>query len=83
VPWSQLATAPSTPLHVPGTDQVYVGTIDGLLRMYSASSGGTPVDECIGDCATTQVGSPAYDVLRQMSYVGTADGEMYGVRTPF
>lgn len=81
--WSEPASAPSTPLHVPGTDQVYVGTINGLLRMYSASSGGAPIDECVGDCSTTQVGSPAYDVLRRMMYAGTADGEVYAFRTPF
>ena len=74
---------PSAPLFVIGTDDIYVGGGDGKLHRVSASSGGPGTTECIGDCSTTIVGSPAYDFSRLMIYLGTDEGKIYGVKTPF
>jgi len=78
---------PSTPTAVRGTDWVFVGSGEGKLFQYSASSGGggCPASRsaCIGNCVSTIVGAPAYDVLRTMLYAGTDEGKIYGVRAPF
>jgi uncharacterized delta-60 repeat protein len=79
-------TTPSTPSAVPGSDWLFVGSNEGKLFQFSAS-GGTgcpvPLSACVGDCASTIVGAPAYDILKTMLYVGTDDGKVYGVRPPF
>ena len=75
---------PSTPTAVPGTDWVFVGSSEGKLFQYSAGGTGCPaLSACIGDCLSTIVGAPAYDVLKTMLYAGTDEGKIYGVRAPF
>ncbi len=77
---------PSTPTAVPFTDWVFVGSSEGKLFQFSASGGAgcpAPPSVCIGNCATTIVGAPAYDILKTMLYVGTAEGKIYGVWAPF
>ncbi len=78
---------PSTPTPVNGTDWVFVGSSKGKLFQYRASNGTggicpPPLSVCIGNCTTTIVGAPAYDVLRSMLYAGTDEGKIYGVRAP-
>jgi outer membrane protein assembly factor BamB len=85
--WTGACVAtPSTPTAVPGTDWVFVGSSVGKLFQFSASGGTgcpTPLSACIGDCLSTIVGAPAFDVLKTMLYVGTDEGKIYGVRAPF
>jgi outer membrane protein assembly factor BamB len=81
---SSCVLTPSTPTAVPFTDWVFVGSSEGKLFQYSAGGTGCPaVSVCIGNCLTTIVGAPAYDVLKTMLYVGTDEGKIYGVRAPF
>lgn len=75
---------PTTPIAVPGTDWVFVGSNEGKLFQHSASAGGCPSPSaCVGNCASTIVGAPAYDVLKTLLYVGTDDGFVHAVRPPF
>lgn len=84
VNWVCTVSSPSAPLQVIGTSDVYAGGGDGKLHRLSTMAPGCPgTFECIGDCSTTMVGSPAYDHSQAMIYVGTDDGEIYGVKTPF
>lgn len=88
VNWSHTCVAnPSTPIWVPGTDRLYVGSNEGKLFQLSAAAGGIcptkPPSACIGDCLTTIVGAPAFDIMKLMLYAGTVEGKVYGVRTPF
>lgn len=76
--------SPSTPVAPPFTDWVFVGTNDGKLFQLSASSGGGCAQSaCVGNCSSTIVGAPAYDVLKTMLYVGTDDGILHALRPPF
>jgi uncharacterized delta-60 repeat protein len=87
VNWAGSCVAtPSTPTAVPGTDFVFVGSSEGKLFQLSASGGAgcpSPPSACVGDCSSTIVGAPAFDVLKSMLYVGTDEGKIYGVRPPF
>jgi uncharacterized delta-60 repeat protein len=77
---------PSTPIAVPGSDWIFVGSNEGKLFQFSASGGTScpsPLSACVGDCVSTIVGAPTYDILKTMLYVGTDDGKVYGVRPPF
>jgi uncharacterized delta-60 repeat protein len=77
---------PSTPTAAPGNAWVFVGSSQGKLFQFSPSGGTgcpSPPSACIGDCVSTIVGAPAYDVLRMMLYAGTDEGKVYGVRPPF
>jgi uncharacterized delta-60 repeat protein len=77
---------PSTPTAVPGTDWVFVGSNQGKLFQFSASGGAgcpAPPSACIGDCSSTIVGAPAFDVLKSLLYAGTDEGKIYAVRPPF
>jgi outer membrane protein assembly factor BamB len=77
-------TNPSTPTAPPFTDWVFVGSNDGKLYQLSAGSGGDcSQNACVGNCGSTIVGAPTYDVLKGMLYVGTDDGVVHGVRPPF
>lgn len=75
---------PSTPIAVPGTDWVFVGSNEGKLFQHSASTGGCPSPSaCVEDCVSTIVGAPAYDVLKTLLYAGTDEGFVHAVRPPF
>jgi outer membrane protein assembly factor BamB len=74
---------PSTAIAAPFTDSVFVGSNEGKLFELSASTGSgcpTPASTCIGDCVSTIVGPPAYDVLKGMLYAGTDEGVIHAVR---
>ncbi len=82
--WTCAMASPSAPLHTIATNDIYVGGSDGKLHRLSTFSPGCPATtECIGDCSTTVVGSPAYDFSKMMIYLGTDEGDVYGVKTPF
>jgi len=84
VNWACTVPSPSAPLQVVATGDVYAGGGDGKLHRLSTVPPGCPgTFECIGDCSTTMVGSPAYDHSQTMIYVGTDEGDIYGVKTPF
>jgi uncharacterized delta-60 repeat protein len=84
VNWVCGMASPSAPLQVIATNDVYAGGSDGKLHRLSTLAPGCPgTSECIGDCSTTLVGSPAYDFSKTMIYLGTDDGNIYGVKTPF
>jgi hypothetical protein len=66
------------------TNDIYVGGSDGKLHRLSTVTPGCPgTSECIGNCTATVVGSPGYDFTKLMIYVGTDEGDIYGVNTPF
>jgi len=73
--------SPSTPLYVPGTTRLFVGSSDGHLYQLdiTAPLPATPV--MLGD-GFSAVGVPTADVLKSMIYVGTDAGIVYGVRFP-
>jgi outer membrane protein assembly factor BamB len=74
---------PSTAIAAPFTDSVFVGSNEGKLFELSASAGSgcpTPASTCIGDCVSTIVGPPAYDVVKGMLYAGTDEGLIHAVR---
>jgi outer membrane protein assembly factor BamB len=82
--WNWGVPSPSTPLQAPYTDDIYVGRTDGKLHQLSTlAPGGPGTTLCVGDCLNTVVGSPTYDVVKDMIYVGTIDGEIYAVKTPY
>jgi hypothetical protein len=77
---------PSTPIAIPFSDWVFVGSNQGKLFQFSASGGAgcpVPLSACVGNCASTIVGAPAFDVLNSMLYVGTDDGVIHAVQPPF
>jgi len=81
---SSCVATPSTPTAIPFRDWVFVGSNEGKLFQFSASGGGgCSSSACVGDCLSTIVGAPAFDVLKSMLYAGTEDGVIYAIRPPF
>jgi outer membrane protein assembly factor BamB len=73
--------SPSTPLHVPGTTRVLVGSSDGYLYQLDVLAPLPATRVKLGDGASA-VGVPAVDILKSMIYVGTEAGIVYGVVFP-
>ena len=74
-------SSPSTPLFVPGTTKILVGSIGGLVFQVDAFN---PLDMQVATLGggTAAVGVPTMDVLNSMFYVGTDQGIFYGVQFP-
>jgi len=75
--------SPSTPLFLFGTSYIYVGASDGRLYQINTTTGAhTSVELAPGATPVPVVGSPAYDYVNRMVYVGTDTGVMYAVSVP-
>lgn len=70
--------SPSTPLNIPGTNAVLVGSSDGKVYRLDAATGSTVSSTTLGD-GSSAVGMPTVDLLNLMFYVGTDQGVIYGV----
>jgi len=74
---------PSTPMYLPGADRLLVGASNG--RLYQLDTTQTPpatttyVTLGAGNAA---VGSPAFDVVNDVIYVGTEAGVIYAIDWP-
>jgi outer membrane protein assembly factor BamB len=72
---------PSTPVYVPGTGKILVGSSDGHLYQLDAFTPLPATRVQLGD-GSAAVGTPSMDVLTDMIYVGTDEGIIYGVTFP-
>jgi outer membrane protein assembly factor BamB len=72
---------PSTPVFVPGTAKVLVGSSDGNLYQFDAFTPLPTTRVQLGD-GSSAVGVPTVDILKSMIYVGTDEGVIYGVTFP-
>ncbi len=71
--------SPSYPVKVSG--KLYIGSSDGKLYQVDASTGVVDTSVTLGD-GSSAVGTPAYNGLDQMLYVGTEAGVVYAVQVP-
>ena len=79
--WQQPGVAgPSIPLMLEGLG-VFVGSTDGGLYQLNEGTGGVMSSVVLGD-GTAVIGSPAYDYLNGMAYVGSESGATFGVTLP-
>jgi hypothetical protein len=72
---------PSTPVFVPGTGKILVGSSDGHLYQMDAFTPLPTKRVQLGD-GLLAVGVPSVDILKSMIYVGTDEGVIYGVTFP-
>jgi uncharacterized delta-60 repeat protein len=72
---------PSTPVFVPGTGKVLVGSSDGHLYQFDAFTPLPTTRVQLGD-GSSAVGVPSVDIVKSMIYVGTDEGVIYGVTFP-
>ncbi len=79
--WSKPIDSPSNPLVVPPINYLYVGSGDGSLHQISLD-GSSESTLTLGDGSAT-IGTPAYDRINQILYVGSVDGTFYEVKVPF
>lgn len=73
--------SPSTPLYVPGTTRLFVGSSDGYLYQLDITAPLPATRVQLGD-GLSAVGVPTADILKSMIYVGTDAGIVYGVLFP-
>jgi outer membrane protein assembly factor BamB len=82
--WNVDATvipSPSTPLYVPGTTNVFVGSSNGKLYQIDVNTP-LPVKSITLGSGAEAVGAPTFDLLELMIYVGTDAGVIYGIHYP-
>ena len=72
---------PSTPLYIPGTSTILVGSSDGHLYQLDTINPASFVKEKLGD-GSGRVGTPAVDVRNLVIYVGTEQGIFYATTYP-
>jgi outer membrane protein assembly factor BamB len=72
---------PKTPIFVPGTGKILVGSSDGNLYQVDAFSPALRTQVQLGDGGSA-VGVPTVDILKSMIYVGTDEGVVYGITFP-
>ncbi len=73
--------SPSTPIYVPGTTRLLVGSSDGHLYQLDVTAPLPATSVQLGD-GLSAVGAPTVDILKSMIYVGTDAGIVYGVLFP-
>jgi hypothetical protein len=73
--------SPSTPMFVPGTTKILVGSTLGRLYQVDAITPASVQVVTLGD-GTPAVGAATMDILNSMLYVGTSQGVIYGVAFP-
>jgi outer membrane protein assembly factor BamB len=71
-------TSPSTPLNVPFTTKLFVGSGDGSLYQLKTDNSMAPVGVQLGD-GSSVVGAPTFDIFNNLIYVGTDAGFIYAV----
>lgn len=86
--WSHPAIpGPSIPTYPPGSQFLWVGSSDGRLYQLDVTTGNPSKAPDTRFVALTSgsagVGSPSYDVVNSLVYVGTEDGALYAVHAPF
>jgi len=72
---------PSTPVFVPGTGKILVGSSDGHLYQMDAFTPLPTIRVQLGN-GLLAVGVPSVDILNSMIYVGTDEGMIYGINFP-
>ncbi len=72
---------PSIPLTLAYDGVMYVGSTDGRLYQLDSNSGAVATSVPMG-AGTATVGSPGYDWLNSLAYVGAEDGSVYAVTLP-
>jgi len=72
---------PSIPLTLADAGALYVGSTNGRLYRLSSATGGIVAFEQMG-AGNAAVGSPAYDWMNSLAYVGAEDGSVYAVTLP-
>jgi outer membrane protein assembly factor BamB len=72
---------PSTPVFVPGTGKILVGSSDGHLYQMDAFTPLPTTRVQLGD-GSSAVGVPTVDISKSMIYVGTDEGVIYGITFP-
>jgi hypothetical protein len=82
--WQLPFTSPSTPIALPGTTTALVGSGDGNLYLINGINTSTPttVPLQLGD-GSASVGTPTFDVVNRVIYVGTEDGVIRAITYPF
>ena len=70
---------PSTPIFVPGTDKVLFGSSDGSL--YQVDVSGSNLTSVLLD-ASAVVGTPSFDPVTGLIYVGTDMGVIFTLTFP-
>lgn len=78
--WFSITTTYSTPVD-DGAGHIYVGGTDGKVHQLNAVGGTTEKQVTIP--GTPTVGDPAFDGVLNRVYVGTSDGHVYAITTPF
>ncbi len=77
--WPVAIESPSYPVKVNG--KLYVGSSDGELYQVDGTTGVVDMSVTLGN-GKAAVGTPAYNGLDQMLYVGTEAGVVYAVQVP-
>ncbi|RKZ70226.1 MAG: hypothetical protein DRQ48_06630, partial [Gammaproteobacteria bacterium] len=72
---------PSIPLTLADQGAMYVGSTDGRLYQLNTASGAVVTSAVMG-AGTATVGSPGYDWMNSLAYVGAEDGSVYAVTLP-
>jgi outer membrane protein assembly factor BamB len=72
---------PSTPVFVPGSSSVLVGSSDGHLYQLDAVDPTSFMREKLGD-GSGGIGTPTVDVYNSVIYVGSEQGIFYSVVYP-
>jgi outer membrane protein assembly factor BamB len=72
---------PSIPLVALDAAVLYAGASNGRLYQVDGATGGVDTSVELGD-GTATIGSPAFDVVNGMAYVGSESGAVYGVELP-
>ena len=82
--WQLPIPAPSTPIFLPGTTSALVGSSDGNLYRINGVNTSTPTTVLlqIGD-GSAAVGTPTFDVVNHVIYVGTDEGVIRAIAYPF
>ncbi|MEN8164521.1 MAG: PQQ-binding-like beta-propeller repeat protein, partial [Acidobacteriota bacterium] len=80
--WQQSGVGgPSIPLTLADQGAMYVGSTDGRLYQLNPTTGGIVTSVVMG-AGTATIGSPGYDWMNSLAYVGTEDGSVYAVTLP-
>jgi outer membrane protein assembly factor BamB len=78
---------PSIVVYPPGSQYLWVGSSDGRLYQIDVTTGNPAqapdTKSVLLGSGAAGVGSPSYDVIHKLVYVGTEDGSLYAVAVPF
>ncbi len=79
--WVRPIAGPSIPLTLADLGALYVGSTDGRLYQLDPADGSVVTSVLMG-AGTATVGSPGYDWMNSLAYVGAEDGSVYAVTLP-